>query len=172
MSKQVSITENQPKKQEKLTTLPAALSYPSPAPKITTEQKPTPPKIEAKPIPTTPPKPQPKINTTQEQKPIPKELKILLDSIEEIEGILYAARQKISQLYGPVDYSRIEDIELCFPEEIAHKLSFEQKNNWWIIKPKTFLGSELFSKTVEIIKELDGEYISAGKDSHFRVKRN
>ena len=144
----------------------------TPAPVITTETK-TATQIPTQPVPPATPRPQPKPNT-QEQQPIPKETHILLNMIEEIEGILYAGRQQITQLYGPVDYSHIEDIELCFPEEQAHKLSFELKGEYWIIRPRALLGAELFAKIAKNVKEIGGEYISDPnkKDSHFRVKRN
>ena len=148
--------------QQNLTTLPAALTY---------DKNPT--KIGTTPLPQTTQKPQPKTQPTPQTKTIPRELKIILDGMEELEGILYAMRQQIWQLYGPVDYSHISDIELAFPKEVARKLSFELKDNHWIIKPKTYLGGDVFRKVAETVKEMGGQYISDPnkKDSHFKVKR-
>ena len=168
---QTTIEKPKQPQQEKLSFTPAALTHAPPPPVITTETKPA-AQIPTQPVPPITPRPQPKPATPQEQKPIPKEIRILLNGMEEIEGILYAMRQQISQQYGPVDYSHIEDIELCFPEEQAHKLSFELKGEYWIIRPRAFLGAELFAKIAKNVKEIGGEYISVGKDSHFRVKRN
>jgi len=124
-------------------------------------------------LPQTTQKTQPKTQPTPQTKTIPRELKIILDGMEEIEGILYAMRQQIWQLYGPVDYSHISDIVLAFPEEVARKLSFELKDNHWIIKPKAYLGGDVFRKVFETVKEMGGQYISDPnkKDSHFKVKR-
>lgn len=147
--------------QETLTVRPAALTH---------DQAPQ--KIVAQPIPPTNPTPKP--TPPQEQyKPIPRETKILLDAIQDIEGILYATRQQILQLYGPVEYSHITDIELAFSPDISRKLSFELKDNTWIIRPKIFLGGDLFRRVAETVKEMGGEYISdpQKKDSHFRIKR-
>jgi len=69
----------------------------------------------------------------------------------------------------------IDDIRMSFPEELEARLSFEEKGDYIIIKPKQFLGSENFAKIASAVRGMGGEYISAGKDSHFRVpkkKRN
>lgn len=125
-------------------------------------------------------KPQPKPQTTpqpklaekkSEYKAIPEETKILLDAVEEIEGILYATRQKIYQLYGLVEYKPVTDIELKFTEHEARILSFEQQGDIWIIRVKQFLEPEDFAKLAAKVRSLGGEYISAGRDSHFKIKR-
>ena len=65
----------------------------------------------------------------------------------------------------------IEDIRMAFPEDLEALLSFEEKGDYTIIKPRQFLGSENFAKIASTIRGLGGEYISAGKDSHFRVPK-
>ena len=142
----------------------------------TKTQQPLPQKIELTQPPQKTEQPTPQTQQTQpkqpEYKPIPQETKILLEGIEEIEGILYAIREKIWQLYGPRDYSNITDIELKFTTEQANKLHFELNGDHWIIKPKVYLGTELFGEIAQRIRELGGEYISAGKESHFKIKRS
>jgi hypothetical protein len=132
----------------------------------------TPTKIPTQPIPPTNPTPKP-TSQKEQYKPIPRETKIILDALQDIEGILYATRQQILQLYGPVDYSQISDVESAFSPDITNKLSFELKDNTWIIRPKAYLGSDLFRRVAETVKEMGGEYISDPnkKDSHFQVKR-
>ncbi|MCW4047293.1 MAG: hypothetical protein NWE99_07005 [Candidatus Bathyarchaeota archaeon] len=63
----------------------------------------------------------------------------------------------------------VEDIRMAFPEDLEHLLSFEEKGEYIIIKPKQFLGSENFAKIASAVRGMGGEYISAGRDSHFRV---
>jgi hypothetical protein len=65
----------------------------------------------------------------------------------------------------------VEDIQMSFPEELESRLSFEEKGDFIIIKPKQFLGSENFAKIASAVRGMGGEYISAGKDSHFRVPK-
>jgi hypothetical protein len=63
----------------------------------------------------------------------------------------------------------VEDIRMAFPEDLENLLSFEEKSDYIIIKPKQFLGSENFAKIASAVRGMGGEYISAGRDSHFRV---
>ena len=61
------------------------------------------------------------------------------------------------------------DILKEFTEEQENRLTAERKGDYWIIRPKHFLGSELFAQISATVRSLQGEYISAGKDSHWRV---
>lgn len=65
----------------------------------------------------------------------------------------------------------IDDIRLSFPEEIASKLDFQLREQGKIvmIKPKVFLGPEAFRVTIDTVQSLGGTYVSAGRESHFRV---
>ena len=65
----------------------------------------------------------------------------------------------------------LDDIRMSFPEELETRLGFEEKGDFIIIKPKQFLGSENFAKIASAVRGMGGEYISAGKDSHFRVPK-
>jgi hypothetical protein len=65
----------------------------------------------------------------------------------------------------------IEDIRLAFPEDLEHLLNFEDKGDYIIVKPRQFLGSENFAKIASAVRGMGGEYISAGKESHFRVPK-
>jgi hypothetical protein len=56
-----------------------------------------------------------------------------------------------------------------FPEDLRTLLSFEHKEGFFIIKPRQFLGSENFAKIADIVKAHGGDYVSAGKESHFRI---
>lgn len=38
-----------------------------------------------------------------------------------------------------------------------------------IIRPKRFLGTGVFGAAATVVREHNGEYISSGKDSHFRA---
>jgi hypothetical protein len=65
----------------------------------------------------------------------------------------------------------VEDIKMMFPEDLENLLSFEEKEDYVVIKPRQFLGSENFSKIASTVRGIGGEYISAGKASHFRVPK-
>ena len=74
-------------------------------------------------------------------------------------------RETISKLRS------LDDIRMSFPEELESRLGFEDKGDYILIKPKQFLGSENFAKIASAVRGMGGEYISAGKDSHFRVPK-
>ncbi len=65
----------------------------------------------------------------------------------------------------------LTDVKMSFPEDLEARLAFEEKGEYIIIKPKSFLGSDNFAKIALTIRGMGGEYISAGKDSHFRVPK-
>ena len=71
----------------------------------------------------------------------------------------------------PSKQRSLDDIRMSFPEELEARLNFEEKGDYIIIKPKQFLGSENFAKIASAVRGMGGEYISAGKDSHFRVPK-
>lgn len=65
----------------------------------------------------------------------------------------------------------IEDIRIAFTEDLESLLSFEEKDDYILVKPRQFLGSENFAKIASAVRGMGGEYISAGKESHFRVPK-
>ncbi len=66
---------------------------------------------------------------------------------------------------------KMEDIRMMFTKELEALLTFEDKEDFIRITPRQYLGSENFAKIAATIREAGGEYISAGKDSHFRVPK-
>jgi hypothetical protein len=71
----------------------------------------------------------------------------------------------------PSKQRSVDEIRMSFPEELEARLSFEEKGDYIIITPKQFLGSENFAKIASAARGMGGEYISAGRDSHFRVPK-
>lgn len=77
----------------------------------------------------------------------------------------------------PVEAPPTEDVPLntivktAFPQDLLNLLVFDETDEYITIKPRQYLGSENFAKIASIVRELGGEYISAGKESHFRVEK-
>jgi hypothetical protein len=61
---------------------------------------------------------------------------------------------------------------MLFPQHLDELLIFEEKEDCITIKPKQFLGSENFAQIAQVVRSNGGEYISAGKDSHFKIAKN
>jgi hypothetical protein len=72
----------------------------------------------------------------------------------------------------PEKTKAIEDIKMMLPEELESLLSFEEKEDHIIIRPRQFLGSDNFSKIASAVRGMGGEYVSAGRGSHFKVPKN
>ncbi|MEM2557528.1 MAG: hypothetical protein QW600_02410 [Candidatus Bathyarchaeia archaeon] len=66
----------------------------------------------------------------------------------------------------------IDDVQKIFPQDLLGLLMFEVTDDYIIIKPRQYLGPENFARIASIVREqLKGEYVSHGKESHFRVPR-
>jgi len=72
---------------------------------------------------------------------------------------------------APERMQAVEDIKMMFPEDLESLLSFEEKEDYIMIKPRQFLGSENFAKIASVVRGIGGDYVSAGKASHFRVPK-
>ena len=50
-----------------------------------------------------------------------------------------------------------------FPEDLQELITAEEVGDYWAIKPRKYLGAELFSKVNDVVKNLGGKYVSASK---------
>jgi hypothetical protein len=64
-----------------------------------------------------------------------------------------------------------KEARALFPKELEDMLFFEDQDEYIIIKPRRFLGSENFAKIASIVRGAGGEYVSAGRDSHFKISK-
>ncbi|MCW4053070.1 MAG: hypothetical protein NWE78_07685, partial [Candidatus Bathyarchaeota archaeon] len=58
-----------------------------------------------------------------------------------------------------------------FSKELEELLTFEDAGGFIKVKPRQYLGSDNFAKIASTIREAGGEYVSAGRDSHFRIPK-
>jgi hypothetical protein len=94
------------------------------------------------------------------------------------DGLITAADgvNKLLELEEPKEHkqsgvSAVDQVQNNFPKDLAELLTFEIKDDCAIIKPKQFLGTGNFAKIAAIVRNLSGEYVSAGKESHFRIPK-
>ncbi|MEM1659610.1 MAG: hypothetical protein QXR17_00460 [Candidatus Bathyarchaeia archaeon] len=115
------------------------------------------------------------------------ELLVILNSVAEDLRIVAASLKSIavshitpdvhetyvstSQAKTEKEERSIEEVKMMFPEDLEERLSFEEKDDFIIIKPRQFLGSENFARIASIVRGMGGDYVSAGKESHFRVPK-
>jgi hypothetical protein len=62
-------------------------------------------------------------------------------------------------------------LKLELSKEMSNIVEVTDSKTHWIIKPITFLGSDRFRTVAAEVKALGGIYVSAGKDSHFRIDK-
>jgi hypothetical protein len=71
----------------------------------------------------------------------------------------------------PAKTRTVDEVEKSFPMELADLLSFEDRGKIIFIKPRQFLGTAAFKDTIGIVKDLGGQYVKAGKESHFEIPK-
>ncbi len=65
----------------------------------------------------------------------------------------------------------LEDVKHAFPEDLRKLLSFEDKPDRIIVRPRQFLDSDNFREVASKARDIGGEYISAGKNSRFEITK-
>jgi hypothetical protein len=108
-------------------------------------------------------------------KSISDDLRTVSASLKSIAvGQIAPPGQQMQASAGREGFERqksVEDVRMSFPPDLESLLNIEERNDYIIIKPRQFLGSENFAKIASTVRGMGGEYISAGKDSHFRVPK-
>ena len=87
-------------------------------------------------------------------------------------GVMQRARKSEQMTLGADigDIRNVENVRRIFPQDLVRMLDFTISNDNMIIKPRQYLGSENFVRIATIVRDrLNGEYVSQGRDSHFRV---
>ena len=88
----------------------------------------------------------------------------LADQLMEVSKILLEEEPKMK-------VSSKSDVAEKIPAEQRELLDIEEDGDFIIVRPRQFLGAENFRIIASVIQEFGGEYISAGRDSHFRIKK-
>jgi hypothetical protein len=102
-------------------------------------------------------------------------LKVISGDLAEVSKSLKAASKPAAAPPAsakPTKKKRsIADVKQVFSSELEGMLTFEEKEKFIVVRPRRFLGSDNFAKIASIIRNLGGEYVSAGKKSHFEVPK-
>jgi len=64
-----------------------------------------------------------------------------------------------------------DELQKKLDPALFNLLTITESQGVTIVKPKAFLGTDNFIKLAAAVRELGGEYVSAGKESHFKVIR-
>ena len=99
------------------------------------------------------------------------ELEVAKSHIEGIlDGWLSSTAAPSTPKTANAPSNRLESVKKAFKEDLKTLLAFNCTDDGAvIITPKQFLGAENFAKIASVVNNLGGEYVSAGKNSHFRI---
>lgn len=106
----------------------------------------------------------------------------LLNLLKVISGDLTEVSKSLKKVSGSANTSSpsvpssekkydITEVKQAFSPELAGMLFFEESGKFIIVKPRRFLGSDNFAKIASVVRELGGEYVSAGRNSHFKIAK-
>jgi hypothetical protein len=99
-------------------------------------------------------------------------LNVISGDLSEVSKSLKSVSESTVVIATPSGKKRsIKDVKEAFSSELAGMLLFEEREHFFVVKPRRFLGSDNFAKIATIVRNLSGEYVSAGKNSHFNVPK-
>ena len=102
-------------------------------------------------------------------------LNVIAGDLTELSKSLKAFTKSVAASEVSVEPSGrkrdIAEVKKAFSSELAGMLLFEDRQELVVVKPRRFLGSDNFAQIASIIRDLGGEYVSAGKNSHFKVPK-
>ena len=102
-------------------------------------------------------------------------LKVVSADLSDVSKSLKSLTiQKVATSFSLTPSEKKHDlngVKEAFSSELADMLLFEESGKFVVVKPRRFLGSDNFAKIASIVRELGGEYVSAGRDSHFKIAR-
>jgi len=87
----------------------------------------------------------------------------------------------IKEAVGPIEKAKpkperpatttIQTVAQAFPQELKGQLYFEDSGDHILVKARKYLGSDTFRQVMDVVKQFGGEYVSAGRESHFRIRK-
>lgn len=104
---------------------------------------------------------------------IAKDLSEVSNSLKTATGTKSTSTQTTTTNRIPASGQKLDinQVKQAFTPELAGMLLFEETGNLIIVKPRRFLGSDNFAKIAAVVREIGGEYVSAGRNSHFKVAK-
>jgi len=99
-------------------------------------------------------------------------IRILASAINGKSTDLLAPEGRTPSLLSKQETLEVDSVvkaDNLFPEDLSKLLTFTLQGNIVHIKPKNFLGSDRFARIASTVKTAGGEYVSAGKLSHFEI---
>jgi len=71
----------------------------------------------------------------------------------------------------PIILAKPESTPPLFPDHLTEHLTVSDEGKYFVVKATHFLGKDMFGEVAGLVKKLGGEYVSMGKQSHFRIPK-
>jgi len=97
-------------------------------------------------------------------------LKAELDETDDLKQTFNKVKIHVFQLHKEkLNLEIIQKVKERFLDKWVERIDFSHQENFIIVKTKQYLNTDDFEELRAIIKDFGGEYVSAGKDSHFKI---
>lgn len=96
----------------------------------------------------------------------------LAEACEQLVQILTTGRAPpVAPAAPKPEVSITAELQKRLDPALYNMLTISEEGEVIIVKPKGYLGTDNFIKLATVVREFGGEYVSAGRESHFRIKR-
>jgi len=112
----------------------------------------------------------------------PEQLHKLKTSLDEVAEKLMRISNELGSIILDLEAEKraveprsltVADVQVTLGAELSKELKFSEREDAVVVTPKRWLGRELFHQIVEKLETLGTvEYVPAGKQSHWVVKRS
>lgn len=84
---------------------------------------------------------------------------------------LKALRTHLDEIIIDLEKQPPETGQISIPQEFKDVVTLTEEGGYVVIRPKRFLGTDLFAKVSRWVRDLGGEYVSAVRESHWRIRK-
>jgi hypothetical protein len=97
-------------------------------------------------------------------------LRVELDETDDVNQTFKKVKTQVFQLHKEkpnLDLAQL--VKDRFIDKWVERIEFSHQGNFIIVKTKQYLNDDDFKELRAVIRDMGGEYVSAGKDSHFKI---
>lgn len=100
-----------------------------------------------------------------------------IDFVNSIEIACAELKKNVANIYNPDEPTPKEQqdtfIDIIFPalQEISKDLEYYTENTFYRLKATRKLDIEIFKEICAKVRDLGGEYVSAGQNTHWRIPK-
>lgn len=97
-------------------------------------------------------------------------LRVELDETDDLNQTFNEVKTHVFQLQKEKrNLDIVQKVKERFLDKWVERIEFSRQGNFIIVKTKQYLNTDDFEELRAVIRDFGGEYVSAGKDSHFKI---